>query len=202
MFTIDLLKGAGKPPQSRPLRIAGATLAFLVLIVAGGVDGLRYFRDEGLLTTQRRTLAYYQGEIAKMKDIADSLAAAEKRRIEINTILDEVNKVLVYHATWSSLISTMAINTPQELLLTDIMAKREEQGVGDKARFEYTLMLGAVSPSGAAMVEQFVRALRLSLPLQPGPDSVRIISQRQEMVGGQSLQYYVVECRLKMRESP
>ena len=59
-------------------------------------------------------------------------------------------------------------------------------------------MVGVMSPSGGAAVEQFVRTLRLALPLQPGPDSIRIISQRQEMVAGQPVQYYVVECRLKM----
>ena len=45
MFTIDLLKGAGKPPESRPLWAAGAALAFMVLAVAAALDGVQYFRD-------------------------------------------------------------------------------------------------------------------------------------------------------------
>ncbi len=198
MFTIDLLKGAGKPPESRPLWAAGATLAFVALVVAATMDGVRYFRDGGLLAAQTRNLAYYKGEITKLQDVAQSLDQAEKRRIEINAAMGEVNKALAYHATWSPILAALAQNTPSDLVVPDIMAKREEQGIGDKAHYTYTLMVGVVSPSGGAAVEQFVRTLRLALPLQSGPDSIRIISQRQETVAGQAFQYYVVECRLKM----
>lgn len=198
MFTIDLLKGAGKPPESRPVWVAGATLAFIALAVAATLDAIQYSRDDALLAAQKRNLAYYSGEITKMRDVAESLDAAEKRRLEIDAAMGEVNKALSHHATWSPIIATLAQNTPPDLVISDIMAKREEQGLGDKLKYGYTLMVGVVSPSGGAVVEQFVRTLRLALPLLPGPDSIRIISQRQEMVAGQALQYYVVECRLKM----
>jgi len=198
MFTIDLLKGEGKPPESRPLWAAGATLAFMALAIAAAFDALQYYRDGGLLDTQKRNLTYYSGEIQKMRNVAESLDATEKRRTEINAAMGEVNKALTYHAAWSPILAALAQNTPSDLLIPDIMAKREEQGLGDKAHYSYTLMVGVVSPSGGAAVEQFVRTLRVALPLLPGPDSIRIISQRQEMVGGQALQYYVVECRLKM----
>jgi hypothetical protein len=198
MFTIDLLKGAGKPPQSRPLSAAGATLAFMVLVVATTFDGLRYYRDGSILAAQKHTLSYYQGEIFKLQDVAKTLDQVEKRRTEINAALAEVDKALGNHATWSPIIAALAQSASTDLVVTDMMAKREEQGVGDKARFVYTLMLGVMSPSGAVVVEQFVRTLRLALPLQPGPDSIRIISQRQEMAAGKTIQYYVIECRLKM----
>ena len=198
MFTIDLLKGAGKPPQSRPVWAAGATVAFMLLVAATALDGVRYLRDDGILAAQKHTLSYYEGEIFKLRDIAETLDQTEKRRTEINTALTEVDKALGNHAAWSPIIAALAQSASTDLVVTDMMAKREEQGVGDKARFVYTLMLGVMSPSGAAVVEQFVRTLRLALPLQPGPDSIRIISQRQEMAAGKTIQYYVVECRLKM----
>jgi hypothetical protein len=200
MFTIDLLKGAGKPPKSHPLWVAGVTLAFLALLVGGVLDAIGYYRDESLLATQKRTLAYYEQEIRQMKDVADMLAAAEKRRIEVDGTLAEVSKALAHHAVWSPVIETVARSTPEDLVITNILAKREEQGVGDKARFTYTLMLGVVSPTGPLVVEQFVRTLRLILPLQGGPDSVRIGSQGQEMLGGRQFQMYMLECRLKIRE--
>ncbi len=198
MFTIDLLKGTGKPPESRPLWAAGAALAFMALAIAAALDGVQYYRDAGLMDAQKRNLDYYTGEIQKLGDVAESLNATDKRRTEINASTTEVNKVLSYHATWSPILAILAQNTPTDLVIPDIMAKREEQGLGEKVRFAYTLMVGVVSPSGGAAVEQFVRTLRVVLPLLPGPDSIRIISQRQEMVAGQPVQYYVVECRLKM----
>jgi len=198
MFTIDLLKGAGKPPESRPLWAAGAALAFMALAVAGALEGIRYSRDGSLLAAQRPTLSYYSGEIHKLRDVAEEIDEVEKRRIEVNAAMAEVNKALSYHGVWSPIIAALAQNASPDLIVTDIMAKREEQGAGDKVRFGYSLMLGVMSPSGAAVVEQYVRTLRLALPLQPGPDGIRIISQRQDMIAGQAVQYYVVECRLKM----
>lgn len=198
MFTIDLLKDAGKPPRSHPLWVAGATLAFMALIVAGTLDGLRYFQDTGALATQRQTQVYYDKEIASLADVAKTLDAAAKHEAETNSSLDEVNKALAHHAVWSSVLDTVAQSTPSELVITNILAKREEQGVGEKARFGYTLMLGVVSPTGPLVVEQFVRALRVVLPLQPGPDSVRIGSQGQETLGGRQYQMFMIECRLKI----
>ena len=57
---------------------------------------------------------------------------ADKRRIEINAAMAEVKKALSYHATWSPIIAALAQNTPPDLVIPDIMAKREEQGIGDK----------------------------------------------------------------------
>jgi hypothetical protein len=198
MFTIDLLKGTGKPPRSHPLWAAGTTFAFIALVVVAALDGVRYYRDGALLATQKRSLSYYSGEIRKLRDVAEALDATEKRRAEIDAALAEVNKAMSCHATWSPIIATLAQNTSPDVVLSDIMAKREERGVGDKVRYGYTMILGVVSPSGGGAVEQYVRTLRLVLPLLPGPDSIRVISQRQQAVGGQAVQYYVVECQLKM----
>jgi len=197
MFTIDLLKGTGKPPQSHPFWVAGVTLAFMALLVVTALDGVRYYRDEGVLATDRRSLTRYEEQIRQMRDVAAMLDAAAKRRAAINASLEEVNKALANHSTWSPTIEAVAKNTPPDILITNIMAKREEQGVGDNVKFSYTLMLSVVSPSGASVVEQYVRTLRLVLPLQPGPDSIRIGSQRQENIDGRTLQSYTLECRLK-----
>jgi hypothetical protein len=202
MFTIDLLKGTGKPPQSHPLWAAGTTLAFVALAVVAALDGIRYLQDGTLLAGQKRSISYYTEEIYKLREVAEAIDATQRRRAEIDAALAEVNKALSYHGTWSPIIAIVAQNTPPDLVISDIMAKREEQGVGDKLRYNYTMMLGMVSPSGGAAVEQYVRTLRLALPLLPGPDSIRIISQRQQTIGGQPMQYYVVQCQLKMKERP
>jgi len=197
MFTIDLLKGVGKPPQSHPLWVAGATLAFMALLVATALDGVRYFRDESVLATDKRSLKYYEEQIREMRDVTKMLDAAAKRRAAIDASLEEVSKALANHTTWSPTIEAVAKNTPPDILVTDIMAKREEQGVGAQVKFSYTLMLSVVSPSSASVIEQYVRTLRQVLPVQPGPDSIRIGSQRQQNIDGKTLQSYTLECRLK-----
>jgi hypothetical protein len=198
MFTIDLLKGAGKPPRSHPLRVAGLASAFMLLAVGAVLDGLQYYRDHSVLALQKRTLAYYEGEVEKLRDVAQTLGEVHTRQEQVSAVLAEVNKVLATHTTWSGVLLTLSQSASNDIVIPDIAAKREEKGAADQIRYAYTLMVGVMSPSGPAAVEQFVRTLRLGLPLQSGPDSIRIISQRQETVAGRPLQYYVIECRLKM----
>lgn len=197
MFTIDLLKGMGKPPLSHPLRMAGVTVAFALVAIAAALDGVRYVRDNGELALQARALRRYTEEVTKLSGVAKALDAAEKRKTQINAGLAEVSKALTIHAKWSPILVALTDSATKEIAISDLMAKREEQGSGDQMKYGYSLMMGVVSTSGPGAVEQFVRNIRLNLPLSPGPDSVRIIAQRQEMITGRSFQYYVIECRLK-----
>ncbi len=197
MFTIDLLKGMGKPPLSHPLRMAGVTVAFMLVAIAAALDVVRYTRDNGELTLQAQALRRYTEEVAKLNDVAKTLDAAEKRKAQVNAGLTEVNTALAVHAKWSPILVALTKSAAKEITIVDLMAKREEAGSGDKMTYAYSLVLGAVSPSGAGAVEQFVRNMRENLPLAPGPDSVRIISQREQVIAERNLQYYVIECRLK-----
>jgi len=194
MFTIDLLKGTGKPPLSHPVRMAGVTVAFALVAIAAVLDVARYSRDNIDLGLQARSLRYYTEEVAKLSDVAKTLDAAEKRKSHINSALAEVNKALGLHTQWSPLLVALAAGVPDSIAIADLMAKREEA----KGKYEYSLIMGVVSPTGPAAVEQTVRALRQALPLVSGPDSVRIISQRQQQMEGRDFQYYVIECQLKL----
>jgi hypothetical protein len=197
MFTIDLLKGMGKPPLSHPLRMAGVTVAFALVAIAAALDVVRYSRDNIELGLQARSLRYYTEEVTKLSGVSKALDAAEKRKTQINAGLTEVNTALTIHAKWSPIVVALTQSTTKEITITELMAKREEQGGGEQVKYIYSLILGVVSTSGPGAVEGFVQAMRQNLPLAPGPDNVRIIAQRQEMVAGRSFQYYVIECRLK-----
>jgi Tfp pilus assembly protein PilN len=197
MFRIDLLKGSENPPRSHPLRIAGITLAFVALIAGAAWDGARFYDCHQAAATERQSAAYYDREIAQLADVAAMLDTAQKQRDRIRASLAEVDKVLPIHAKWSDVLVGLAEATPETVTIADLMAKREEQKVGQQVKYAYSLIMGVMSPSGSGPVEEFVRSLRLRMPLQPGPDSIRIISQRQEQIRGRGVPYYIIECRLK-----
>jgi hypothetical protein len=197
MFTIDLLKGSERPPGNRPLQVAVVTIAFSALAAGAVFDAIYYFGYGREIDAERRALAHYQQEIEGLTDVASSLQVAEQRRGQINTSLAEVSTLLGYHTKWTSILLAISESAPQGMTINDVMAKREEQrDAQQKIHYSYSLMLGVVSPGGPAAVEQFVRALRLSLSLA-SDSGIRIVSQRQIQVQGRDLQYYVVECRLK-----
>jgi len=197
MFTIDLLKGMGKPPLSHPVRMAGVTVAFALVAIAAALDVVRYSRDNIDLGLQARSLRRYTEEVAKLNDVAKALDATEKRKAQINASLAEVSKALTIHAKWSPIVVALSDSATKEIAITELMGKREEQGGGQQTKYVYSLVLGVASTAGQGAIEQFVRDVRQNLPLMPGPDNVRILSQKEEMIAGRNLQYYVIECRLK-----
>ncbi len=193
MFTIDLLLGKAKPPRSHPLLAAGATTAFAVLIVALAFDGVYYYSCGRQLTAEQQATARLQDKIAGLADVAKALAAADKRRADVDASLEEVRTALDVHGQWSDILVALTRTAPETITIGDLMTKRQEA----RGKYEYSMMMGVISPTGPVAVEQFVRDLRAALPLAPGPDNIRIISQRQQQIAGREFQYYVIECRLK-----
>jgi hypothetical protein len=197
MFKIDLLNGAELPPRSRPLRIAAATLAFLALAVAATFDAVHVYGLRGELASRQQSLVSHDRQIAGLADVAKMLETADQRRSEIDASLAEVSQIIGTHSTWSPALVALAVNLPKGTTITEVLAKREEQkNALQKGRYDHSLLMGVISPAGAAAVEQFMQALRSALPLRPG-DSIRIISQRHQEIEGREVQYYVIECRLK-----
>jgi Tfp pilus assembly protein PilN len=194
MFTIDLLKGTQLPPRSHPLRIVLMTAAFAVLGVATVFDAVQYYAYSRQIAVEQEAQTHYTRQIAGLADVAQMIEDADKRRTEIDAGLAEVAKALGTYTKWSDLMVLLAANTPPEVIIGDLMTRRAE----GKDKYQYSLVMGVLSPSGPAAVEQFVRTLRQTLPLQEGPDSARIVSQRQQQLEGRDLLYYVIECRLKL----
>jgi hypothetical protein len=193
MFTIDLLLGKAKPPRSHPLLAAGATVAFAIVIVALAFDGVYYYSCSRQLAAERQAMARLENKIIGLADVARTLVAADKRRAEVDASLEEVRTALDIHRQWSDILVALTRTAPETITIGDIMTKRDEV----KGKYEYSMMMGVISPTGPVAVEQFVRDLRAALPLASGPDNIRIISQRQQQVEGRDFQYYVVQCRLK-----
>lgn len=198
MFTIDLLKGTEIPAGPRPIQIAAVTVAFCLLVVAVALDAIRYVEDSNALVAQEQSLKVYTQDLSQLADVARMLETNEKRRKEIDADLAEVSKALLCHATWSPVLVALSGSASEAITVNDVLAKREEQKDKDrKVSYRYSIMMGVVSPSGSGAVEQFIRDLRQQMPLLPGPDSLRIVSQQQQPIGGRDFQYYVIECRLE-----
>jgi hypothetical protein len=198
MFKIDLLKGTEIPPAPRPMPIAAVTVAFCLLVVAAALDVVGYIDDSYALAAQEQSLNAYTQDLAQLAGVGRMLETNEKRRKEIDADLAEVSQALLCHTTWSPVLVALSGSASEAITVNDVLAKREEQkGKDRKVTYAYSIMMGVISPSGAAAVEQFLRDLREQMPLAPGPDSIRIVSQQQQAIEGRAFQYYVIECRLE-----
>jgi hypothetical protein len=159
------------------------------------VYGLR--RD---LAGRQQSLARYERQIADLGDVAKMLETTAKRQGEIDASLAEVSQLGATHAAWSPILVALTQVTPKEIVISEILAKREEaKGAPEqqKAPPSFSLVMGVTSPLGAGAVEQLIAALRKALPLKPGLDSIQILSQRHLESEGQMVQYYIIECKLR-----
>jgi hypothetical protein len=198
MFKIDLLNGKELPPRSHPLQIAAVSLVFLAVAVVAAFDAVHAYGLERELPSRRQALARYEHQIAGLAGVAKMLETADRRRTEITAGLAEAKQLAATHTAWSSLLVTLTDQTPKEVVISEILAKREKPKTEQtQGPYRFSLVLGVISPAGAAPVEQLIQALRTALPLQPGPDSVQIVSQRHQEIEGRDAQYYIIECKLK-----
>ena len=173
-------------------------MACLALVAGAAWDGVFYYGLTREVAAQQQGLLRYERQMAGLADVAKMLEAADKRRNEIDAGLTEVSQVLALHRAWSPALAALAENAPKGIAISEVMAKREEKkNTQQKGKYDYSLLMGVTAPSGPAAVEQFIQALRSALPLRPGADPIRIISQRQQQVEGRDVQHYVIECRLK-----
>jgi hypothetical protein len=198
MFKIDLLNGAGLPPRSHPLMTTVVTLAFVAIGVAAALDGVHVYDVTHQTGSCQQSIAMYDRQIAGLADVAKALDITDKRTREINAGLKETDQILGTHRAWSPLLLTLMNSATNGLTISEIVAKREEKkNAPQKGVYDYTLVAGVISPAGAAPVEAFIQTLRLTLPLQSGPDSIRPVSQKLQQIDGRDVQYYVIESRLK-----
>jgi len=124
MFEIDLLKGRGIPPRTRPEGIVAAAVTFVVPVIAT-VAMLGLFLTNSIrIRTQRSQLANYERQTAKLSEALESKRAFEQQKQTINRFLSEVSSALNRHTQWSDILVTVVENMPESMILTGLEVKQ------------------------------------------------------------------------------
>ena len=123
MFTIDLLKGKGIPPKSRPGGAVLIGLTFAVPIVITIVMLGSYLSGRITAPMQRGFIDGYEAKISKLAEDLALQKEAERKMADLNTCLREVADVINNHVQWSGILQLLAENIPEGLVLEKLSVK-------------------------------------------------------------------------------
>ena len=211
MFTIDLLKGQGIPPKSRPEGIAvgaiGLAVPVIVAIVIAGV----YMTDNISLSTQKRELADYEKRVDKLSDALELKRAFEKQRATINEVLSEVSSSIDRHMQWSDVLVDIVENMPESMILAELEAKhnmvrRRVAKDGDaetKVDVMVPLRTLSITVSGKSeydcdrAVRDFSDRLRISKVLGPKLEDIRVSKSNLGRRKQRNFVSYQIDCVFK-----
>jgi predicted PurR-regulated permease PerM len=90
MFTIDLRKGAGLPPKSRPILVGLAIVPFLIPLLGLFAAGVCWQQNNTLIQTQQRVIHDNQ---QKIRGLEDDLSQYRKADEQTNLCYQKLNSV-------------------------------------------------------------------------------------------------------------
>jgi hypothetical protein len=209
MLTIDLLKGRGIPPKSRP---AGASLMAVLIavpVIVTIVTFGNYVRGGIIIRNQKRVLTDIQADIFKLAEGIKFKQDAEREISNINACFVEVNDVILQQIQWSPIFEALAKNMPTNLILSELSVKSEidSKNVPQRKnplkmitipvprRILYISLYGRQAGSSDKAVLEFIKVLNASTPISERADSIRLIAQATDEK--KDVMEYVIECVFK-----
>jgi hypothetical protein len=215
MFTIDLLKGQGRPVRTRPKGVAIFVATFavpmlIVMLLAG-----YYYNNKVVISINKQNIANYTTQIDRLADAIKLKNSWEKDKTNLNNCLTDVSNTIGKHPQWSPILVSLVQNIPDSVVLNGLEVKQAI--VKKKAA---AVSATADNKDKPADTSVNVRTLRMRLCGNPSPDldheikafrdrllasnaigtkleDVVIASQTNDTVEGRNVTSYDIDCIFK-----
>ena len=210
MFTIDLLKGRGKPLQRKPQYLAIGAVTFLVPVVIAIIMLGSYLSTSVAMSIQKEELNNYQSKIDNLTDAVAAYRAFEKEKKSIEGCLGEVSKSIGQYAQWSPVLVEIVENIPGSVILTELEVRKRAIRKKIPKKGKPGEMIDTIVPVRTLRIDvcgspdadcdqavkDFRQALRYSALLGPRLEYV-IVSQKHDKLNGSEVVSYSIECVFK-----
>lgn len=210
MFTIDLLKGEGVPVKSGPKDMAIISAAISVPVIIAMVMLGVYLRNRVVIAIQQQQIVNYETKIEKFSDVVEMQKAFEMKKEHVNNCLSEVSSALGGHIQWSPILAELVENMPESMIFTNLDVRNhvvkkmvpQKGGAGKKVEKSFPIKILRMRISGAPRsnydreVRDFRDRLRFSTLFAPKLEDIRV-SQEIDMLGGQEVVSYDIDCVFK-----
>jgi Tfp pilus assembly protein PilN len=211
MYTIDLLKGQGRPVRTKPQGVAIFVATFTVPVLVAMLMIGFYVRNEVVISVNNQNVTTFDNQTQRLADAVKTKMASEKSKAEINACLADVSTSIQRHVQWSPILVTLAENLPDSVVLTKLeikqssskrkaAAKAESGKKADGPSLVRTLKMsvsGNPNYNCDVEVRAFRDRLRASSTLGPKLDDVIIASQGHEVLDGHDVITYDIDCVFK-----
>jgi hypothetical protein len=205
MFTIDLRKGTGLPPKSRPILVGVAIVPFLIPLVGLFVTGVFWQQNRTLIRTQQSVIHENQQKLSGLQDDLGQFRKTAEQTSLCYQKLNDVDKALNVRIQTTGIFIEVVGNLPEFLTLTKLNLERTEQQkqvTAEKTSLVVQRKLrmtisGPATDTTDIAVRQYVQNLSLSPKLSKWINAVQIISRNNESVNDHQFSLYEIECAMK-----
>lgn len=218
MFTIDLLKGQGRPVRTRPQGIAIFVSTFVVPMLVAILMAGYYYNNKVVISINKQNIANYTKQIGRLADILKLKKSLEKDKTNLNNCLSDVASSIGRHTQWSPILVSLVQNLPESVVINSLEVR--QTSVKKKAVAGGGVIAEKDNKDKTADTSVTVRTLRMRLCGNPNSDfdreikafrdrllasnvigtkleDVVIASQTNDTMDGRNVVSYDIDCVFK-----
>jgi Tfp pilus assembly protein PilN len=124
MFTIDLLKGQGRPVRTRPKGIAIFVATFAVPTIVAMLLAGFYYNNKVVISIHKQNIASCTTQIERLTDAVKLRESWEKDKGSLNNCLTDVASSIGRHTQWSPILVSLVENLPESVVLSSLEVKQ------------------------------------------------------------------------------
>jgi hypothetical protein len=217
MFTIDLLKGQGRPVRTRPKGILIVVATFAVPMLVAILMAGFYYNNKVVISIHKQNIANNTAQIERLADAVKLKDSWDKDKTSLNNCLTDVASSIGRHAQWSPVLVSLVENLPESVVLSSLevrqttVKKKPVKGAqaADKEKKDKNVdtsitvrtlrmrLCGNTNSDFDREIKAFRDRLLASNAIGTKLEDVVIASQTNETLDGRDVVAYDIDCIFK-----
>jgi Tfp pilus assembly protein PilN len=210
MFTIDLLKGEGRPVRTKPQGVAIFVATFAVPALVALIMAGFYIRNNVVICVQKQNVNSLDIQIKRLSEAIKFKKSSEKEKASITGCLTDVASAINRHTQWSSTLITLLENLPDSVVVSSLDVKHSfvkrkatVDAAGKKINPSISVRTLRIKVSGNPSsncdleVRNFRDRLMASADLGTKLEDVVVASQGHEVIDDRDVVTYDIDCIFK-----
>ena len=212
MFTIDLLKGQGRPVRTRPKGIAIFVATFVVPMLVAILMASYYYSNRVVISINNQNVANYTTQIERLADTLKLKESWERDKINLSNCLSDVASSIGTHTQWSPILVSLVQNLPNSAVLNSLEVKqtlinKKASAIADKkdkttdtsvtVRTLRMRLCGNPNSDFDREIKAFRDRLLASNVIGTKLEDVVIASQTNDTMDGRNVISYDIDCIFK-----
>jgi hypothetical protein len=217
MFTIDLLKGQGRPVRTRPKGILIVVATFAVPMLTAILLAGFYYNNKVVITVHKQNIANYTTQIERLADSMRLKELWDKDKTSLNSCLTDVASSIGRHTQWSPVLVSLVENLPESVVLSSLEVRQtskkkaavKSSATGEKDKKEKNAetsvtvrtlrmrLCGNINSDFDREIKAFRDRLLASNAIGSKLEDVVIASQTNENMDGRDVVAYDIDCIFK-----
>jgi hypothetical protein len=124
MFTVDLLKGHGRPVRTRPKGVLIFVATFAVPMMAALMLAGFYYRNKVVISINQQNIANYTTQTERLADAVKLKESWDTDKANLNNCLADVGTTIGRHTQWSPVLVSLVENLPESVVLSGLEVRQ------------------------------------------------------------------------------